>query len=112
MRQWLVDPKLLCDRHLLGEHVESHMFLGTLKKKVSIKGYIEKGLLQVELLKSRHDELVEEMEKRGMVHKSPFEIDFPLWQEGSISIENNIQELKRRCQECRKRIESSEASII
>ena len=32
MRQWMVDPRLLCRKHLLGEHVENHMFIGTLKR--------------------------------------------------------------------------------
>jgi hypothetical protein len=26
MRMWLVDPALLCDKHLLGEHGELHKF--------------------------------------------------------------------------------------
>lgn len=43
MRQWLVDPRCLCDKHLLGEHVEHHMFIGTLRKNKSIQGYLDKG---------------------------------------------------------------------
>ena len=26
MRMWLVDPKFMCNQHLLGEHVEMHSF--------------------------------------------------------------------------------------
>lgn len=32
MRMWLVPPSHMCRKHLLGEHVELHMLLGTLKK--------------------------------------------------------------------------------
>ena len=36
MRMWLVPPSHMCRKHLLGEHVELHMLLGTLKKGKSI----------------------------------------------------------------------------
>lgn len=40
MRMWGVDPKVLCTKHMIGEHAETHMFLGTIKKGTSIKGLI------------------------------------------------------------------------
>ena len=61
MRMWLVTPKLMCDKHLLGEHVEMHMFVGCLLKGKSIQGYIDKGLVDVSLLTARHGALVKEM---------------------------------------------------
>jgi hypothetical protein len=30
---WMVDPRLVCSKHLLGEHVELHMFVGCLLKR-------------------------------------------------------------------------------
>ena len=36
MRMWNVDPKLMCNKHLLGEHVEMHMFFGTIQKGISM----------------------------------------------------------------------------
>lgn len=107
MRQWLVNPKFLCRKHLLGEHVEHHMFIGTILKKSKLKGYLDKGLLQVETLESRHEELVKEMLLRGYNHKSEFP-KVKLWKEGKINISDNIEELKKRCSECKKRIESFE----
>jgi hypothetical protein len=104
MRMWNVDAFIICDRHLLGEHCECHSFLGTIKKGTSIKGYIEKGLLEVHNLKKRHDELAAEMIKRGMNHKSEFP-EFKLWNEGYINSNQNIIELKNRCEKCRKNIE-------
>lgn len=104
MRMWNVNPEFLCTKHLLGEHVETHMFCGTINKGISIKGYVEKGLVEVQNIKTRHDELRDEMIKRGMKHNSPLP-EYKSWNEGSIDIDNNIEELKRRCPQCRQRIE-------
>lgn len=103
MRQWMVDPKFLCRKHLSGEHVEMHMFLGTIKKGTSLKGYIEKGLVEVHNIKNRHDELATEMTKRGYNHKTPINEFFsPVV--GMVDSEQNIKELERRCESCRERI--------
>ena len=107
MRQWMVDPKFLCVKHLSGEHVESHMFLGCIKKGTSLKGYIEKGLVEVENIQKRHDELANEMIKRGYNHNSPLDCCNLLWEEGNVNSEQNIEELKRRCPNCRERFENA-----
>lgn len=109
MRQWLVNPKCLCKKHLLGEHVECHMMLGSLKKKKSLTRFLNEGLYDVSKLELRHSELVNEMQFRGYNHKSA--LDFKpeylsyLSNTGSVNIEKNINELKRRCPECNTRIE-------
>ena len=36
MRMWMIDPKLLCRKHLLGEHLEIHMFVGTINKGINV----------------------------------------------------------------------------
>ena len=105
MRQWLVDPKLLCRKHLLGEHVEHHMFMGTIKRGISVEGYLRDGLLEPRSLHRRHDELVAEMRSRGYNHKSPLlDVDISHLRDGKINIERNIEDLKNRCVECAKRI--------
>lgn len=45
MRMWMVDPATMCDRHLLGEHAEIHMAIGTIAKGRSVAGRVEHGLL-------------------------------------------------------------------
>lgn len=114
MRQWMVDPSLMCSKHLGGEHVEHHMFIGTLKKNISVQGYLEGGLLDISTLKDRHHELVVEMLARGGRHKSPLpEIDLDQYVEQykntppRIDIEENLRELCRRCPNCKDRIRSS-----
>ena len=71
MRLWLVDPRIMCRQHLLGEHVECHAFVGTINKGVRVKGYLRDNLLQINMLVIRHEELAEEMKSRGYNHKSP-----------------------------------------
>ena len=70
MRMWMIDPKLLCNRHLAGEHVEHHMFLGTMKKGKSLDGYFKNNLLQLKDLIKRHDILAEEMKRKIRIAKN------------------------------------------
>ena len=103
MRDWKINPELLCNTHLLGNHVELHMFAGCIEKGKSIKGYIETGLVEIHNLKNRHDEIVQEMIARNMEHKSPFP-DIELYKAGEIDIDENIKELMNRCEYCRRRV--------
>ena len=108
MRQWLVKPKLLCRKHLLGEHVEHHMFVGSIDKGRSVEGFLRDGLLEPKTLYSRHDELVEEMKRRGYNHQSPLpRIDISHLRDGNIDIEYNLLDLYNRCEECARRINES-----
>lgn len=103
MRMWMVDPKILCNNHLFGEHRELHAFVGTLNKGIRVKGYLEKGLLEVHSLKKRHEHLVLEILARGYTHKSPLP-DFKEILAGQIDSLKNVFELQLRCVRCRDRI--------
>jgi len=105
MRMWDIDPKLLCRKHLLGEHVEMHMFVGTINKNKSVSGYLEKGLVEIHNIKNRHELLSAEMVKRGYNHKSPLP-EFKAWEAGKVDIQANLIDLAGRCEECRGRIEN------
>lgn len=74
MRMWMVNPDKMCRKHLLGEHVECHMFFGTLMKKKKIDGYIRNGLFEPQSLFDRHTALSDEMTSRGYNHNS--DLDF------------------------------------
>jgi len=99
----MVDPRMMCRQHLLGEHYELHKFLGAWKKKKNLSGYYLNGLVDPRRLKARHDELVTEMERRNMSgHKSPMKQikvsnKIPLV---FISPERNLNELTERCVRC------------
>lgn len=105
MRMWGIDPKILCRKHLLGEHVEMHMFVGCINKGTSLKGYIDNNLVEVHHIKSRHDDLVDEMKRRGMNHKSQLP-SFKSWVEGKVYVKDNFINLLNRCDECSKRFKN------
>ena len=114
MRMWMVNPKMLCRKHLLGEHVELHMFMGWIKKDKDLTGFVEKGLVQVDQIPNRHNELILEMTNRGYNHASEFTTyDYADWRHyiankmpyGFVSKEKSIAELLKRCPECKKRYE-------
>jgi len=102
----MVDPKIMCRQHLLGEHAEIHMFIGTISRGYSVKGYLEKGLLEVHSLYDRHDELVREMKHRNYRHYSTIS---ETWKQarmlGSIDKDKNLKQLIMRCSRCRERYE-------
>ena len=104
MRMWMVNPRIMCRQHLLGEHVEIHMFIGTINRGKSVKGYLEKGLLEVHNLYNRHEELVKEMSRRGYSHNSEVKEKWKFVEKvGIINKEKNLSELVNRCSKCKRR---------
>ena len=76
MRIWDLDPRLLCDRHLLGEHRELHAVWSILT--AGRTGYANhpetvrwRGRLAA--LHARHEAEVAEMGRRGFRHASPLD---------------------------------------
>ena len=102
MRMWNVNPELMCRNHLLGEHVECHMFVGTLNKNKNVDGYLKKGLLEIHNIEKRHEQLVKEMKKRGYNHKSPLP-NYKKIKRGKVDVGKNKKELFKRCKRCGKR---------
>jgi hypothetical protein len=104
----MVNPTIMCREHLLGEHAEIHMFVGTIDRGRSIRGYVERGLLEVHSLFNRHEEVVQEMKRRNYRHDS--EID-KKWKEaaktGTIDRQKNLKQLINRCSRCRRRYAQS-----
>lgn len=105
MRMWMIDPSLMCRKHLLGEHVEIHMLLGALKKGRSIQGFLDRGLLEPQNLKARHDDLVSEMLSRSWSHSSPIDKQPNGAPVGHVDRTESAKELMNRCEECCPRIE-------
>ena len=100
MRMWMVDPKLMCRNHLLGEHRECHTLYGCLIIGRSIAGHLSRGQVEPQNLKARHDALADEMSRRGYRHLSPLE-NFPDAPFGLVDRDASLQELIRRCRNCR-----------
>lgn len=106
MRTWMIPPQLMCRKHLLGEHVELHMMVGSIKRGLSIAGFVRDELIDTAMLKDRHDIIALEMTARGYNHNSPLEYDDVLGV-GRVDPMRSIGELHRRCADCRELIISS-----
>jgi hypothetical protein len=96
---WMVNPKKMCRQHLLGEHVECHMFVGNIRRGKNMQGYLDRGLLEIHNIQNRHDELVEEMVSRGYKHSSPLSL-ISTAKAGKIDSKQNIIQLYARCKKC------------
>lgn len=103
MRMWMVNPRILCRQHLLGEHLELHMTMGAVNKGISLRGYLSGDLLEPQNLHSRHEELVTEMLRRGYRHLSPLPTQRKPVQAHLIDRKAAQIELLRRCPNCRER---------
>lgn len=76
MRIWDIEPRLLCDQHLLGEHRELHGLFNILTlNKLGYSRHPEtlRWVGRTKALWYRHAALVAEMEDRGFQHQSPLE---------------------------------------
>jgi polyhydroxyalkanoate synthesis regulator phasin len=82
------------------------MFYGALKKGFSVQGYIDKGLVEIDHLYEHHEELVKEMQDRGMNHQSSMQHIPDEWIKkysnnyGTIVEEKSINDLRKRCKDC------------
>jgi len=112
MRMWLCDPRILCQKHLCGMHLELHMFVGSMLKNIRMTGYLKNNLLEPLLIKKLHDDIANEMINRGYLHKSElkkddFENSLKYLTDDEINYkinkEDSINELLNRCNVCRRR---------
>ncbi len=104
MRMWMIDPRTLCQKHLLGEAGEIHKFRHNFVKGHSIEG--RRGQIEPQSMKTRHDELAEEMLRRGYKHQSPYKQPdlsaYDLRGHG-VDRERSLADLLARCPKCRLR---------
>jgi len=106
----MIDPRMLCRKHLLGEHIEHHVSVANIPRGKSVKGYLCDGLLDPKTLQDRHDALVAEMERRGYYRDSPLmEIDISSLGYGKIEVLRNIEDLRITCENCAERIKEHES---
>lgn len=105
MRMWLVNPDMLCTKHLLGEHFEIHKAIGNLRKgRIWAESLTDKGFLEPQNALKRHNSLVKEMKQRGFNHNSPLNtkgVKLPI---GKVDIQKSINDLLERCDKCKERV--------
>ena len=107
----MIDSRMLCNRHLLGEHFEIHQHRHNFVKGHSIEG--RRGQIEPESMSQRHDDLAEEMLSRGMKHESPYvQPDLSEYDLSGFTVDRNdsMLDLKARCCECEKRMEKAIAA--
>jgi hypothetical protein len=104
MRMWMVNPRILCRKHLLGEHVEVHMLSAWLLRGKRIDGWVDGNCLEPRSIGARHRALAAELTRRGYKHRSPLRQPRVLkTQHPSAKINKKaaLQELLRRCPACK-----------
>ncbi len=113
---WGIDVKLLCNRHLLGEHGEIHKHRHNFVKRHKISGRIFPVVqIEPERMKIRHDELAREIIRRGFNHHSPYvlpDLSYLKDEEryAKIDVSISIRDLTNRCDDCKLRYEMSDLS--
>lgn len=98
---YLLDPRYFCDRHLCREHDACHVFSGKVTKEIHKK---DTGTFESAQIRPQHDAVVEEMERRGIVHGSPltyFDNDRNL---GTVDREKSLTDLLE-CPDCKAQYE-------
>lgn len=107
MRMWMVDPEFMCRNHLLGEHAELHKFRHNFEKHHSITGRVfPEPAIEPKSMAARHDELVEEMVRRGYNHNSPYtqpDLSYLSDEERGATVdrEYSLKLLHGRCPQCK-----------
>jgi len=113
MRMWMIEPRFLCNQHLLGEHGEIHKHRHNFEKQHKMtKRIFPVTQIEPSRMGERHDELAHEMTIRGMNHQSPFiqpSISYlPLDQQhATVNPIVSIKDLWARCELCRERMNDS-----
>lgn len=110
MRMWMLPPQILCRAHLLGEHGEIHKHRHNFVKQHSIQGRIDGNAVEPLAMETRHDELAQEMLRRGYNHKSPYSLPDLSYlkkeqREYKVCKESSLSLLLERCENCKKRYE-------
>jgi hypothetical protein len=108
VRIWDVPPEMLCRNHLLGEHGELHGVWSTLTQARQ-SGYcshpeVRRWEGKLKALYHKHEEIVEEMRRRGYNHQSPLNPEFATGAERQDtfvdSYEEQVEILKKKGCDC------------
>lgn len=107
MRVWDISPSKLCRNHLLGEHRELHAIWVVItdnRKGYSLHPETIRWKGKLKALYHRHEELVEEMTRRGYNHNSPLDklkaTGVKTQNELVDSVEKQVQILRKKGCDC------------
>lgn len=103
---WMVDPRLMCIQHIIGEHGEIHKHRHNFVKRHSITGRIT-PVVQIEPLtmKKRHDELARFLKNHHSSYSLP---DLSYLPENEVNakvdVQASLKDLHARCSKCREKM--------
>jgi hypothetical protein len=100
---WNVNPLWMCDRHLMQEHADMHVAAEMLVKGHRLDHLVDRNLLEVHHIRHRHDRLENELEARGLGHRTSLPGRFPDQPAGMLNVQASRQKLLRTCYECARR---------
>lgn len=108
----MLPPQWLCRLHLWQEHKDLHKFRGRFLNRFNLHNYRVScwyGLVEPLAMQSRHDELVEEIVRRGYKHLSPYEMPSlkrlsQADRAGTVDRKKAEKELRALCPDCADRI--------
>lgn len=119
MRMWMVNPRVLCNKHLVAEHNECHMFAGSIAKGINMDNYFTNNLFEPKALVHRHNILAIEMKRRDYKHETPLDnldvlltnipskyIDF------KVDRKSALTDLVSRCEACTRNLKRIHANNI
>jgi hypothetical protein len=109
MRMWMVDPRIMCFKHLCREHCEVHRLVANLRKGRDVRSYLLRQVLDISSIYARHKELEDEIMARGGKLNSPLSaaecIAFARWYGSTtVNIGRSLADLSDCCKECRRKI--------
>lgn len=98
MRIWDVSPQRLCRNHLLGEHSELHGIWSILtqdKRGFAHHPEVIRWRGKLKALYRKHQEIVEEMRRRGYQHNSPLDPELATGDERQLDYVDSVEEQLR-----------------
>jgi hypothetical protein len=109
IRMWMVDPRIMCTRHLCQEHCEIHRLVANLRKGRNVRKYLLQQVIDISSIYARHEEIEDEIIARGGKLDSPLSavecVAFARWY-GSVTINmsRSLSDLSSCCKQCQKKI--------
>ena len=98
----MVNPEDMCIRHLLGEHLETHMFYTHLTKKRKISGFITSNCIEPKSIKIRHDILASFIKNhKSLMNENPDISYLPVSEVNArVNTAKSFSLLMGRCPKC------------
>lgn len=99
MRVWDIEPRDLCQKHLVAEHRELHGLWNILTKHKGVGGYSRhpetlRWVGKTKALYLRHEALIDEFTKRGYKHHTPLDKNLATGSKIQTTFINTISEQK------------------